>query len=96
MVERPARLLGGNGIALDGELVAARADVDAKLLLKAGKVLVELAIKRAGQLVVVEGQSDMRHVRGPGGQRLQFGSAQTSLLKGVPSMREVCTFSVMS
>ena len=46
-----------------------RADVDAELLLDPREVLVELAVKRAREPVVVEGQYDMRHVGRPGGQR---------------------------
>ena len=83
-IQRAARLLGGRGRAFDGELVAARADVDAELLLETGQVLVELAVKGAGKLVVVEGQYDVRHVGGPGclvlGRILQLSSAQPSLL----------------
>ena len=77
VVECPPGLLGRRGIALDRQLVAARADVDAELLLEPGKVLVELAVERAGELVVVEGQDDVRHIGRPGGDVLQFrGGAQ--------------------
>ena len=65
MVERAARLLGGHRTALDRQLVAARADVDAELLLEPGEIFVELSVERAGQPVVVEGENDVRHVRSP-------------------------------
>ena len=83
MVERAARLLGGRRAALDRQLVAARADVDAELLLEPGEVFVELSVERACQPVVVEGENDVRHVRSPGGRVLQFSrGGQTSLLNG--------------
>ena len=86
IVESPPRLLGRRGRTLDRQLVAARAYVDAELLLQPRQILVELPVKRARQPVVVEGEHDVRHVGSPGcriGRRLlQFGSAQPSLLIG--------------
>src|SRR5690606_23955058 len=90
-VERAPRLLGSRGRPLNGELVPARAYVDAKLLLEPGEILVELAIQGTGKPVVVEGQNDVRHVRRARWCKrrrvLQFGRAHASLLSGLPSGR---------
>src|SRR5690606_33588561 len=90
-VERAPRLLGSRGRPLYGELVPARAYVDAKLLLEPGEILVELAIQGTGKPVVVESQNDVRHVRRARWCKrrrvLQFGRAQASLLSGLPSGR---------
>jgi hypothetical protein len=44
VIERPARLLGGGRIALDGQLIALGTDIDAELLLQPGQILIELAV----------------------------------------------------
>src|SRR5262249_16249818 len=47
-VQRAARLLRSRRRALNRQLVAARADVDAEFLLKPSQILVELTVKGAG------------------------------------------------
>ena len=62
-------------------LVEDRAMIAPELLLDARQVLVELAVESASQLVVVEGENDVRLVRGPRRRLSQFRhSAQPHLL----------------
>ena len=87
IVERAARLFRGDGFAADGHLVSLRTDVDAKTLLDQGQVLVELAVERAGVIVVVEAQDDVCQIRGTGGYGIHVGFCRSSLKFHFPVMR---------
>ncbi len=72
MIERTPRLLGCGRLAPDRELISLGADIHAKLLLDAGQVLIELTVKRNGKTVIIEGEHDVGHIRGPGRRAFAF------------------------
>ena len=92
MIECTPRLLGCGRLPPDRKLVSLGADIHAKLLFDTGQIFIELTVKRDGKTVIVEGEHDVGHIRGPGRRaflrligwlgRLQlFRSAQPYLLK---------------
>jgi hypothetical protein len=87
IVERAARLLGRGRFAADRDLVALGANIDTEALLDQREVLVELPVERAGMVIVVEAQNDMRQIGGAGcGIHLGFcvqAVCSTSLLSAI-------------
>ncbi len=66
VVERAARLFGRGRLTPYRKLVSLGTDIHAKLLLDPREIFIELTVKRAGKAIIVEGEHDMGHIRGPG------------------------------